>query len=399
MGEKHRAEPASNVENRLKTLRTAKGLSQGELASMAGITRQAVYAIETNQYLPTTAVALRLAHALGCRVEDLFSLVAVGEVIEGELISSGGSGVDSGRPSRVKVARVGDRTLIRPVAMLGEILNYTVSADGLMLGPTKPTGRTSKEGARVRVQLLRDRRAVEAEIAVAGCDPAIFLLGEHLRRWKHQATVVGWAMGSGAAIEALKRREVHVAGLHLVDAKSGECNLPYLRRHLKGDAFTVVTFAAWEQGLMVPRGNPKAIREIADLGRKGVTLVNREEGSGARVLLDRKLAEAGIKAARIPGYGQAAGSHLEVARLIAQGQADVGIGVRSAATLLGLDFIPLQEERYDLVIPTSYMSVHPGLSILLDTIVSRPFRSEIEALGGYDTRDTGKVIPLAVPPT
>lgn len=394
MGEKHRAEPASNVENRLKNLRMAKGLSQGALATMAGITRQAVYAIETNQYLPTTAVALRLAHALGSRVEDLFSLVAVGEVIEGEVVQSAGAEALGSTSSRVKVARVGDRMLVRPVSTLGEILNYTVSADGLMLGPAKPGGRTRKEGARVRVQLLRDRRAVEAEVAVAGCDPAIFLLGEHLRRWEHLASVVGWTMGSAAAIEALKRREVHVAGLHLVDAKSGESNLPYLRRHLKGDGFTVVTFAAWEQGLMVQRGNPKAIREVADLARKGLTIANREEGAGARVLLDRQLAAAGIKPSQVGGYGRVVGSHLEVGRLISQGQADAGIGVRSAARLLGLEFIPLQEERYDLVMPMAYLSDHSGLSLLLDTIVSRPFRSEIEALGGYDTRDTGKLQEL-----
>ncbi|MER3424127.1 MAG: hypothetical protein C4293_13810, partial [Nitrospiraceae bacterium] len=120
MSEKSRAEPASNIENRLRSLRTAKGLSQGRLASMAGITRQAIYAIEANQYLPTTAVALRLAGALDCRVEDLFSLVSSGEVIEGELI--GDVPKNAGR-TRVKVARVGDRLLVRPVAHLGHVLN------------------------------------------------------------------------------------------------------------------------------------------------------------------------------------------------------------------------------------------------------------------------------------
>ena len=390
MGERNRAEPVSNVENRLRSLRLAKGLSQGALASMAGITRQAIYAIEANQYLPTTAVALRLASALSCRVEDLFSLVTLGENIEGDLV-----GIVSGSPIcvplRVKVARVGERVVVRPVATLGEVLNFTVAADGLLTRVGAVSRRLPRQGERVQVKLLRDHRIVEQQIFVAGCDPAIFLAGEYLRRRHNGTTVVGLTMGSAAAIEALKRQEVHIAGLHVVDTASGECNLPYLRRHLRGQDVTVITFASWEEGLLVKAGNPKGIRGVADLVRTDVMLVNREEGSGARLLLDHELVVAGVRPEQIKGYSQAAASHLEVGRLIAQGQADVGMGVRSIARLLGLDFVPLQEERYDLVIPTQFLTTHPGLSALLDTIVSRPFRTEVEALGGYDTRDAGKI--------
>lgn len=391
MGEKHKAEPASNIENRLRSLRTGKGLSQGALAGMAGVTRQAIYAIEANQYLPTTAVALRLSAALDCRVEDLFSLIAGGEIVEGELV---GSLPPEPTHVRVKVARVGKRLLVRPVAGLGEVLNFTVPADGLIAGPVASSRRALRQGDRVRVRLLRDRRIVEGEIVVAGCDPAMFLAGEYLRRRQDQATVVEWSMGSTAAVEALKRGEVHVAGLHIVDPKSGESNLPYLRRHWKGQDVQVVTFASWEQGLLVKGGNPKSIQGVEDLARKDVLLINREAGAGARLLLDQRLATVGIKADQVKGYQRSAGSHLEVARLIAEGQADVGVGVRSAARLLGLDFIPLQEERYDLVVPTVYLSEHPALSMFLDTIVSRPFRTEIQALGGYDTHETGKVRSL-----
>lgn len=390
MGEQNRAEPASNVENRLRSLRLAKGLSQGALASMAGITRQAIYAVEANQYLPTTAVALRLASALSCRVEDLFSLVTLGENIEGDLVGIVSASPIS-VPLRVKVTRVGERVVVRPVATLGEVLNFTVAADGLLTCAGAVSRRLPRQGERVQVKLLRDRRIVEQQIFVAGCDPAIFLAGEYLRRRHHGTTVVGLTMGSAAAIEALKRQEVHIAGLHVMDTASGECNLPYLRRHLRGQDVTVVTFAAWEQGLLVKAGNPKGIRGVADLVRKDVMLVNREEGSGARLLLDHKLVVAGVRPAQIKGYGQVAASHLEVGRSIAQGQAHVGMGVRSVARLLGLDFVPLQEERYDLVIPTQFLTTHPCLSALLDTIVSRPFRTEIEALGGYDTRDAGKI--------
>lgn len=391
MGTQHEAEPLSHFENRLKDMRAARGLSQAALADASGITRQAIHAIEAGRYLPTTAVALRLADALGCRVEDLFSLAVRGKTIEGEWVGTVPPAAGEGRPCRVKVALVGGRMVVRPVATLGDVLNFTVSADGLVMEP--PAGGRGQGRARqpVKVRLLRDRRAVESEIAVAGCDPAVFLVGDHLARRHAPATVVGWTMGSAAAVEALRNGEVHVAGLHVVDARSGESNLPYLRRRLTGGDYTVVTFATWEQGLMVRRGNPKRIRGLEDLAAKRVTLINREPGSGARLLLDQRLAAAGVRPDQIRGYSRLAGSHLEVARAVAEGRADAGVGVRAAARLLGLEFIPLQEERYDLVMPTAYLTTHRGLSVLLDTIVSQPFRSEVAALGGYDTSETGRV--------
>lgn len=393
MGEKHKAERPENIENRLRSHRTARGWSQGQLADAAQITRQAVCAIEANQYLPTTAVALRLAGALHCKVEDLFSLITTGDLIEGDLIRSYPmKRAPLARP-RVKVAMVGDRFIIRPMSALGEVLSYTVPADGLIVDQA-PIRRGDKGSPRVKVRLLRDRRAVEQEIAVAGCDPAIFLAGEYLRRRENGITVVGWSMGSAAAVEAVKAGEVHVAGLHVVDAKSGESNLPFLRKHLKDDSFTVVTFATWEEGWIVAAGNPKGIRDVSDLARKDITLINREIGAGARMLLDRKLSDVGIKGEQVKGYESIAMSHFEVARLIAEGHADVGIGVRSAAMVLGLDFMPVQVERYDLVIPTKLLKANRGLEQLLDTIVSRPFRTEIEALGGYDTSQTGKIHQL-----
>jgi molybdate-binding protein len=244
------------------------------------------------------------------------------------------------------------------------------------------------------VELLRERRLIDEQIVVAGCDPSIFLAGEHLRRRLDKAGVVGIPMGSAAALDAVKRGEVHAAGLHVLDQRSGEWNLPYLRRHLAGKDATVVTFAAWEEGLMIQRGNPKRIRGVADLGRKDVAIVNREDGAGARFLLDRALKSAGLEPSKVRGYDQILTSHLDVARLIAQGQVDAGMGVRSAANICGLDFIPLQEERYDLVIPSPYFKSHPGVAIFLDILTSRPLRAEIEALGGYDTRETGKVREL-----
>ncbi len=365
----------------------ASRLSQSELASKAGITRQAVSAIESELYLPTTAVALRLAAVLSCRVEDLFSLAASDDVVEGRYI--GARDKPPTTPLRVKVTKVGKNLIVRPVAELGEVLACTVPADGYLLETT-----AVKSGFTARVRLSRDRQAIDQEVSVAGCDPAIFLAGEHLRRHKDRTSVIGWSMGSMAALGALQRGEVHVAGLHLFDPVSGESNLPFLKRALKGSAYDVVTFATWEEGFLVRPGNPKGIRAAGDLAEPHVTLINREEGSGARLLLDQRLRAAGLDHTRVRGYENTARSHFEVARAIAGKQADVGIGIRSAAQSFGLDFVPLQSARYDLVVPKSVLQSHPTIGNLFDAISSRPFRDEIEALGGYDTRETGKLHAL-----
>jgi len=377
--------------NHLKSLRIQRGFSQGELAVRAGITRQAVSSIESNLYLPTTAVALHLASVLACRVEDLFSIGIAEDTIEGKLIGHLPQSDMKVSPIRVKVSTVGSKTIVRPVTGLGEALSFTVPADGYVV---EPHGQST--GATVRVKLSRDRQAIEQTISVAGCDPAIFLAGEHMRRRKDQTSLVGWTMGSMAALQALQQGEVHVAGLHLFDPATGESNLPFLRRALKTSNYEVVTFATWEEGLLVRAGNPRSIRAVSDVADPNITLVNREEGAGARLLLDQRLRAAGIKSDQVKGYGTIVASHVDIARAIANRQADVGIGIRSAAQLFDLDFVPLQAARYDLVVPKAYLKSHPTLAHLFETLASRPFRNEIEALGGYDTSETGKLHALRV---
>lgn len=375
--------------NHLKSIRTRNNYSQSELATRAGVTRQAISSIESNLYLPTTAVALRLAAVLSCRVEDLFSLAPSDDVVKGTLVGSTAQAETATQPIRVKVCAVGKRMMVRPVSALGDQLSFTVPADGYIAGtPRRQTGAT------VTVTLSRDRTAIHQEISVAGCDPAIFLAGEHLRRQKDRTSVVGWTMGSTAALQALQRGEVHVAGMHLFDPVTGESNMPLLRRSLKGSGYEVVTFATWEEGFLVRRGNPKSIRTAASLAEPTVTLVNREQGSGARLLLDQRLRASGVEPTQLRGYDHIVPSHFEIARAVAGHQADVGIGIRSAAQLFQLDFVPLQTARYDLVVPKAYLSSHPTLSHLFETITSRSFRAEIEALGGYDTSEMGTVRAL-----
>ena len=157
-----------------------------------------------------------------------------------------------------------------------------------------------------------------------------------------------------------------------------------------------ITFAHWEEGFIVRQGNPKKIRAVSDIAKPTVRIVNREKGSGARRLLDKQLRASAINPKRIKGYGDEVFSHLDVASRVKSGLADAGIGVQSVASICGLDFVPLQRERYDLVIPKAHYETLHGLRVLLDTIVSKPFTDELDALGGYDTREIGKVVEASM---
>lgn len=371
-------------ENRLKERRQAAGLSQQQLAAMAGITRQSVAAVETGQYSPATSVALQLARALNCRVEDLFSIKTEGEVIEGELL---GALEKHGDPVRAQVTRVGNRLFVRTLDGAGELRSLAASADGLIVA-----SRTNPN--RVRVKLLKDRDSIARQIAIGGCDPAMFLAAEHLAKHK-EPCLAPCVMGNSAALAALKRGQVHAAGVHLAGPDGADSMPKELHRHLRALDCLVVTFAHWEEGLIVGRGNPKDIGSVADLANPKIKVINREAGSGARRLLDGALRAAGVPRARLKGYSDEVRSHLEVASRVRAGLADAGIGIRAAATIFGLEFISLQRERYDLLIPKMHYDTMPAVKQLLDLIVEKSFRAELEAFGGYDTRHSGTIIELA----
>ncbi len=377
------------VTNRLREMRIALGLSQGKLAQSAGITRQALYAMEKDQYLPGTEVALQLAHTLGTSVEDLFALNDSREILEAELLADHSRVLKS---TRVKLALVGNRLVAKPVLELGDVLNYTVPADGLILGTLSQERHQAGSGRSVYVQLLKSQKDVERQIVVAGCDPAIYLVGEHVRQQGGNVPVVGWTMASLAALHALKQGNVHIAGIHMRDPLSGEYNLPFLKRYLRGQDVTVVRFAAWQEGLLLRVEDSQKIHGPEDLSSPDVRIVNREKGAGARLLLDHLLARHRISSQIVKGYRTIASSQLGLGRYISEGKADVGIGAQAVAQLYDLDFIPLQEERYDLVIPTAYVHSHPGMKVFLDTLATRRFQQEIDALGGYDTKESGKII-------
>ena len=369
-------------ENQLRARRQGAGLSQKQLAQMAGITRQAVAAVETDQYSPATSVALQLARALHCRVEDLFSIKRGEEILEErELL---GTLPRDDRTARAQITQVGHRVLVRPMQGIGELATLSASADGLIVDFDRQTRR-------VKVKLIKDRETIGRKVVVAGCDPAMFLAADYVGK-NDRDHLLPCLMGSSLALDALKRGEVHAAGIHLAEEVSDTWKLPDLKEFVGDMELIVVTFAHWEEGFIVRHGNPKKIRSIADLAKPVIKIVNREEGSGARRLLDKQLRANGINPKRVKGYSDIVLSHLEVASRIRAGLADSGISVRSVASICGLDFIPLERERYDLVIPKAYYESVSGLRALLDTIVDGRFRSELEALGGYDTREAGRIV-------
>jgi molybdate-binding protein len=235
----------------------------------------------------------------------------------------------------------------------------------------------------VEAALLRPSAELRENVLILGCAPGLGLLADRLNSRLGPGRFVWLSRSSTESLEALAKRHTHLAGVHLVDGKITD-----VRRVLRGNPAVLITLARWEVGLLVPPGNPKRIRSVADLGRRGVTLALREPGSGARRLLDRELRAAGIAAAAVVSPASQACGHLEVAQAIALGAADTGIASRDAALASGLDFVPLAEERYDLVVPRHLLE-DPRVQRLFDVMASGGFRRELAALG-YDVRSCGE---------
>jgi putative molybdopterin biosynthesis protein len=360
----------SGVESGLRRARQRSGLKQAELAVRAGISRQTLSALEAGRAQPSTAIALNLARALGCRVEELFWLREEGDVIRTGLASPPGGS------RRVLAGRVAGRWVAHPLR-LDDPLSVITPADALL--------------ARGRLRLLRPRESVEANVLISGCDPGLAVLaGRVADRWAGQR--VCWiGASSAAALAILARGEAHVAGAHLFDEEAREFNVPFVRRALAGRPMVVVTFAHLEEGFAVAPGNPRRIRKPEDIARPGVRFVNREPGAGARRLLDRLLRKAKVPASAVKGYDRLLGGHLQVAQAVAMGAADAGVVARSAAVAHGLHFVPLSEERFDLVFPKEW-SGDPRAARLVETLESRAFRRELASLGGYDTRQSGHLV-------
>jgi len=371
----------AKLETGLRRARLKSGLKQAELAERAGISRQTLSVLESGRGQPSTAVALQLARVLGCRVEELFWLRDEGGDLIAEL--AGGNELHGAKPERALIGSVAGRWVAHPLPR-EDPLGLTTAADALFV-------RSPRAGHTVKLHPLRPSEALEANVLLAGCDPALAVLAGRVEdRWPGQR--LHWIpVSSDAALKMLGRGHAHVAGAHLFDEEAGEYNLPFVRRAFGGRPMVVVTFAHLEEGFAVAKGNPRHIRKPEDIARPEVRFVNREPGAGARRLLDRLLRKARVPSSAVEGYERLLGGHLQVAQAVAMGAADAGIVARSAAIAHGLDFVPLSEERFDLVFPKEW-SADTRAGWIVETLESRAFRRELASLGGYDTRESGHVV-------
>jgi putative molybdopterin biosynthesis protein len=348
--------------SRVAEVRKLRGISAVELAAQAGITRQAVYAIESGTYMPNTAVALRIARTLETSVEALFSLgseEANGlDVVEFEALDPAIE-LTAGEP--IQVCKVGKRHIgVAP----SRFPAYLPVADGII--------RQANEAA------LTGNPENESRLLIAGCDPALSLLAAYAAG--AGVDIVLANTNSARSLEWLGAGRIDIAGTHLHNA----INDP--RR--KSPGLTSINFARWEEGLVVRRGNPKAIRSVNDLTNPKVLFMNRDIGSASRRLFESELARAGLTAAGVAGSESSAPGHLAAAWAVASGQADCCIAARSAALRFGLGFIPLAAEQFDLVLPRKELK-RKSVQALLEVLNRSRFRRQLEMIAGYDISAVG----------
>ena len=369
-----------SVENRLGPIRKSRGVPASELAHRVHVSRQTIYAIEAGTYVPNTELALNLAHELEVTVDQLFSLKEgiqrPREPLAAEVLSA--AVLEKGQP--VRICKIGPRWMSAPVSALPY---YLPEADGII----ERSGRT--KGCADLI-IFAEQDAAQKRLILAGCDPAASLLAHMVERASGIEVVMASA-SSKLALRWLKEGKVHIAGSHLEDPKTGEFNLAFIRKEFPGEDFSVVTYAWWEEGLVVAPGNPKSVRKVEDLARKNVRFVNRELGSGSRALLDRLLEKTGIETQQVRGYDRVALGHLAAAYLVLSGEVDVCLATRSAAQAFALDFIPLNRERYDLVMRRRTADL-PAARAFLDVLQRATLRRKLEVLAGYDTSETGVLV-------
>ncbi|BDP43510.1 hypothetical protein DAETH_34790 (plasmid) [Deinococcus aetherius] len=359
------------VVQRVRAWRERAGIGAAELARRAGLTRQALHRVETGAVEPGIHTALTLARELGTAVETLFEL-APGETLAEPVGDAPAPG------SRVRLARVGERTLALP---LGAEDSFTWAADGVA-GPPRPDGA-------LPVTPTGDALALAARtVVVAGCDPSLRLLAAAVPGAAGRVLVR--SLPSEEALRTVARGEAHGAAVHLWDTGTGSLNHAALDFALGPLGFSVHRLWTWTQGWMVAPGNPRGIRRAADLAGRGVRLANRPPGAGSRVLLDAWLAEAGVSPADVGGHDRLVASPAEVARAIRAGEADVGVGPQAVAAAHGLDFVPVQVEPVELVVPAAHAR-HPALAALLAAAASPALHAQLATLGGYDPAGAGQV--------
>ncbi len=291
---------------------------------------------------------------------------------------------------RVKLGKVGERIVATPLPRGAGIITSITEADGIVRVPNHSEGIKDDEPA--EAELLKPISSIENTIVVVGShDNTLDILADQLKVHHANITLSSSHVGSMGGLMAIRRGVCHLAGSHLLDVEDGSYNISYIKRYLPDTPVKVVNLVMRDQGLIVLPKNPKNIRGVEDLAREDVTFINRQGGSGTRVLLDFRLNQLGIDPAGIKGYGDDEFTHMSVAAAVLSGRADVGLGIYAAAKALKLDFVPVVTEEYDLVIPEIYFETE-NIRILLETIETPEFKRRVEALGGYSMEKTGTIM-------
>lgn len=372
----------TEVRNNLAELRQKRGISAAQLASMIGVSRQSIYAMESGSYVPNTVIALKLAKVLSVTVEDIFVLQegsSSNQTVEAELLSpvSPGRKVQCGQP--VHLCNVHGRLIAVPA----ESDSWSLpTADGVVVGGASP--------AKVQVEILGgEDKGLDKRLLLAGCDPSAPVLGRHLRKQGIDLVVV--YQNSSQSLELLKQGVVHLAGTHITEGDKEASELTAIRKIFVRQQIEVIRYALWEEGMVIPEGNPKEIQGVEDLTRRNIKIVNREPGAGCRVLLDSLLKRFGVSPKSVRGYEHIELGHIPAAKLVQAGEADCCISTRATARGLGLGFIPLTSKWYDIVLHKKSLDL-PSVQALLQTLRQTTFRREMEGLWGYDMHSAGTLL-------
>jgi molybdate-binding protein/DNA-binding XRE family transcriptional regulator len=373
----------ARLRSSVKAIRQRLEMQQGDLAKAIGVSRQTLSSIEAGETIPSTQIALALARELQCRVEDLFGL-RDGQTVEAEVVSEADRKPSDARKSRVSLGWVGQRWVAR-LLETDTALALGTPADGI-------ASLSERRGAnKTRVHPLRDLESLHRNLLVAGCDPALGLLGRHLEERFHGPRLHWIEKASRPALEELALGRVHMAGMHLLGESGCGENAAVVREKFGADPMVLVTLASWEQGF-VSRPGPK-YKSAADLERKGTRVIARETGAGAQELLESLFRKAGRAFKNVRPVAVARG-HRAVAQMVAMGVGDVGVATRSAAASFDLHFEPLAEARFDLVFPAGLASDR-RVQALLDCLSNTRFRQDLGGMTGYRTAHTGQPFTAA----
>jgi len=288
---------------------------------------------------------------------------------------------------RVNIGKVGERVVAIPLPRGAGSVTTMSKAEGIIRIPSFSEGIVAEE--ETDAELLVTLEDIFNTIVIIGShDITLDILSDEIRKKTDGIRIASGNVGSLGGLLALKKGTAHIAGSHLLDTHTGEYNTSYIRKYLKDFPVHVFHLVTREQGLIIQKGNPKGVKGIEDLTHDDIAFVNRQPGSGTRILFDYKLQEMDIEPSHICGYENEEYTHMNVAVSVLNGAADVGMGIMAAARALGCDFIPIAQEQYDLVIPSSFMD-DAKIHALIDITKSKDFRERVKELGGYNPEKSG----------